>query len=63
MDRPHGVIREELYLNGEDMLLITKALDIYAYALIASNSYVELYRVKLLYEQLVKTLPPPEYDA
>lgn len=45
------------------MLLITKALDIYAYALIASNSYMELYRVKLLYEQLVKTLPPPEYDA
>lgn len=66
MDRSRGVkdpVVTDLFLTGEDMALIIKALDAYGYALMLSGHLMELYRVKQVEQRINEILPPPEYDA
>jgi len=50
-------------ITGDDMFLIMKALDVYAYALIISQSQSELMQVKEVAEKILVNLPKAEFDA
>ena len=66
MDRSRELkdpIVPDLFLTGEDMVLIMKALDSYGYALMLSGHLMELYKIKQVEQRINAILPPPEYDA
>jgi len=67
MDRLDEVDDEDVeatfFITGDDMFLIMKALDVYAYALIISQSQTELMQVKEVAEKILANLPKAEFDA
>lgn len=52
-----------LSLRVEDLLLIVKALDVYAYSLYASSSLDELNEVQHLVRTIIRKIPPRELDS
>jgi len=67
MDRRDEVDDEDVeatfLITGDDMFIIMKALDVYAYALIISQSQTELMQVKEVAEKILANLPKAEFDA
>jgi len=67
MDRRDEVDDEDVeatfLITGDDMFIIMKALDVYAYALIISQSQTELMQVKEVAEKILVNLPKAEFDA
>ena len=55
--------RETITLSREDMLLIIKALDVYAYGLYASGGLDELHELQILAKRLIRTIPKAELDS
>jgi hypothetical protein len=56
-------VEAEFFVTGDDLYLVMKALDVYAYALIISQSQTELELVKTLAVKILKNLPKAEFDA
>lgn len=68
MDRSSQVIKDDddsetVLLTGEDLYLIMKAIDVYAYALIVSNSFTELAHIRRIAEILATQFPKAELDS
>lgn len=72
MDR-HGEIDDEeineddveatFYVTSDDLYIVMKALDVYAYALIISQSQAEFEIVKKLANKIIKGMPTAELDS
>jgi len=72
MDR-HGEIDDEeineddveatFYVTSDDLYIVMKALDVYAYALIISQSQAEFEIVKKLANKIIKSMPTAELDS
>jgi hypothetical protein len=56
-------VESTMLLTGEDLLIILKALDLYAYSLIMSFSDRELEHVKHVAKEIIKSLPKQELDS
>jgi hypothetical protein len=56
-------VQSTMLLTGEDLLIILKALDLYAYSLIMSFSTKELEHVKHVATEIMKSLPKQELDS
>jgi hypothetical protein len=52
-----------MLLTSEDMDIVMKALDCYAYALIMAQAVGELERVKQVAMTIVQSCPKPELDS
>ena len=68
MDRSSQVItddddNETVLLTGEDLYLVMKAIDVYAYALIVSNSLTELAHIRRIAAILATQFPKTELDS
>jgi hypothetical protein len=69
MDRPIEVDDEEIevdatmLLTADDLEIVMKALDCYAYALIMAQAVGELERVKQVAMAIVQSCPKPELDS
>jgi hypothetical protein len=69
MDRPIEIDDEEIevdatmLLTAEDLDIVMKALDCYAYALIMAQAVGELERVKQVAMAIVQSCPKPELDS
>lgn len=69
MDRQIEIDEDEvevdatMLLTAEDLEIVMKALDCYAYALIMAQAVGELERVKQVAMQIVKACPKPELDS
>jgi|694.fasta_scaffold29321_10 hypothetical protein len=69
MDRPIEVDDEEIevdatmLLTADDLDIVMKALDCYAYALIMAQAVGELERVKQVAMAIVQSCPKPELDS
>lgn len=72
MDRHSKVDDEEIneedveatfFVTGDDLHLVMKALDVYAYALIVSQSQAELEIVKKLAIKILENMPKAELDS
>jgi hypothetical protein len=69
MDRPIEIDDEEvevdatMLLTAEDLDIVMKALDCYAYALIMAQAVGELERVKQVAMAIVQSCPKPELDS
>jgi len=56
-------VEAEFFVTGDDLYLVMKALDVYAYALIISQSQAELELVKTLAVKILKNMPKAELDS
>jgi hypothetical protein len=69
MDRPIEVDDEEIevdatmLLTADDLDIVMKALDCYAYALIMAQAVGELERVKQVAMAIIQSCPKPELDS
>jgi|GEM_PF-1779478 len=72
MDRHSEINDEEIseedveatfFVTGDDLHLVMKALDVYAYALIVSQSQTELELVKTLAVKILQNMPKAELDS
>jgi hypothetical protein len=67
MDRQDDLSEEDveatMLLNSDQMFVIMKALDVYAYALIVSESKKELREVKKIAEIILSNMPKPELNS
>jgi hypothetical protein len=69
MDRPIEIDDEEIevdatmLLTADDLDIVMKALDCYAYALIMAQAVGELERVKQVAMAIVQSCPKPELDS
>lgn len=57
------VIDDDISLTAEEILLVMKALDVYAYSLMASNSGYELESIQRVASKFVKNAPKVELDS
>lgn len=62
-DIDESEVEATMLLTGDHMMLIMKALDVYAYGLIMANAQGELNAVKEVAEIIYKELPQPELDS
>lgn len=67
MDRQSEIDDEDveatMLLTGDQMFLILKALDVYAYAMIVSENKKELREIKKTAELILKNMPKPELNS
>ena len=67
MDRQDDLSEEDveatMLLNNDQMFVIMKALDVYAYALIVSENKKELREVKKIAEIILSNMPKPELNS
>lgn len=66
MARPRKTVElkeSEVGLTGEQIFLVMKALDVYAFALLASQNMKELHEVQAIANEFVKQIPKPELDS
>lgn len=66
MARPRKTVElkdGQIGLTGEQMFLVMKALDVYAYSLMASQSIEELQQVQAIAKEFVKNAPKMELDS
>ena len=67
MDRQDDLSEEDveatMLLNSDQMFVIMKALDVYAYALIVSENKKELREVKIIAEIILSKMPKPELNS
>ena len=67
MDRQDDLSEEDvettMLLNSDQMFVIMKALDVYAYALIVSENRKELREVKRIAEIILPKMPKPELNS
>jgi hypothetical protein len=56
-------VEATMLLNSDQMFVIMKALDVYAYALIVSESKKELREVKKIAEIILSKMPKPELNS
>lgn len=66
MARPSKTIEltdSQIGLTGEQMYIVMKALDTYAYAMLASQNDRELAQVQAIAQEFLKRLPKPELDS
>lgn len=67
MDRQDDLSEEDveatMLLNSDQMFVIMKALDVYAYALIVSENKKELREVKKIAEIILSNMPKPELNS
>jgi hypothetical protein len=69
MDRPIEIDDEEIevdatmLLTADDLDIVMKALDCYAYALIMAQAVGELERVKQVAMAIIQSCPKPELDS
>jgi hypothetical protein len=67
MDRQDDLNEEDvettMLLNSDQMFVIMKALDVYAYALIVSENKKELREVKKIAEIILSNMPKPELNS
>ena len=67
MDRQDDLSEEDveatMLLNSDQMFVIMKALDVYAYALIVSENKKELLEVKKIAEIILSKMPKPELNS
>jgi hypothetical protein len=67
MDRPIEIDEEDvdatMLLTSDDLDIVMKALDCYAYALIMAQAVGELERVKQVAMAIVQSCPKPELDS
>ncbi len=52
-----------MLFNSDQMYLIMKALDVYAYAMIVSENKKELMEVKKIAEIILSNMPKPELNS
>jgi hypothetical protein len=62
MDRQVKVV-SNITLDREDLLLIMKSLDVYAYSLFACGALDELEDIHDLAKRVIKVIPPAELDS
>lgn len=58
-----GLKAGQLLLNGEDLLMIVKALDVYAYSLYACGANEELEQIQSLVKIIMRKIPLRELDS
>ena len=67
MDRQDDLSEEDveatMLLNSDQMFVIMKALDVYAYSLIVSENKKELREVKKIAEIILSKMPKPELNS
>ena len=67
MDRQDDLSEEDveatMLLNSDQMFVIMKALDVYAYALIVSENKKELREVNKIAEIIMSKMPKPELNS
>lgn len=66
MARPRKTIElkdNQIALTGEEMFLIVKALDVYCYALLASNTMDEFHQVQGIAKKMIEASPKMELDS
>lgn len=66
MDKPRReieVVEDDIPLTAEEIFLVMKALDVYAYSLMASNSSYELRLVQRVASKFVTNAPKMELDS
>lgn len=72
MDRYSGLNEEDvdeedieatMLITGDDLLIVMKALDVYAYSLIMAQAQSEFERVKEVAETILKIMPKKELDS
>jgi hypothetical protein len=67
MDRQSDIDEDDveatMLLNNDQMFLIMKALDIYAYAMIVSENKKELRNIKEVAELIISNMPKPELNS
>jgi hypothetical protein len=67
MDRQSDIDEDDveatMLLNSDQMFLIMKALDIYAYAMIVSENKKELRNIKEVAELIISNMPKPELNS
>lgn len=56
-------IETTMLFNSDQMYLIMKALDVYAYAMIVSENKRELMEVKKIAEIILSNMPKPELNS
>lgn len=57
------VMDGDIPLTSEEILLVMKALDVYAYSLMASNSSYELELIQRVASKFVRNAPQMELDS
>lgn len=57
------VVDGDIALTAEETFLVMKALDVYAYALMASNSAYELELIQRVANKFVRNAPKVELDS
>jgi len=57
------VVDGDIALTAEEIFLVMKALDVYAYALMASNSAYELELIQRVANKFVRNAPKVELDS
>lgn len=72
MDRHSGLNEEDvdeedieatMLITGDDLFIVMKALDVYAYSLIMAQAQFEFERVKEVAEIILKIMPKKELDS
>lgn len=66
MARPRKTVElkdNEIALTGEEMFVIVKALDVYCYALLASNTMDEFHQVQALAKKMIQASPKMELNS
>ncbi len=59
MDKPEQLVEDddEFSFSGEEMYLILKALDVYAHAMLMSDSTTEFLKVQMLAKYILSKTP------
>lgn len=66
MARPRKTVEltdTQIGLTGEQVYLVMKALDVYAYALMASQNMQELHQIQTIAQEFLKRAPKQELDS
>jgi len=58
-----GITVGHLSIRVEDLMLVVKALDVYAYSLYACGAHDELHEIQTLIKTIMRKIPPRELDS